>query len=100
MNHTKASCGHSVIAVGAPGSPARERCEQEPCDGCSLDVDLQRLRDDPLARLGGSLAGSNPALVKAMARSYVEYTRCGITFGSRAAMDKLAKMYGLSISWD
>ena len=34
MNHTTALCGHSVPAYGAPGSPARYRCENEPCDEC------------------------------------------------------------------
>jgi len=31
MNHTIASCGHPVIAVGSPGSDARRACEQNPC---------------------------------------------------------------------
>lgn len=34
MNYTKAKCGHYVIAVGAPGSEAREKCERLPCDEC------------------------------------------------------------------
>ena len=34
MNHTTASCGHDVIAVGAPGSIAHERCEKLPCAKC------------------------------------------------------------------
>lgn len=32
MNHTTASCGHPVAAVGAPGSLARRACEARPCD--------------------------------------------------------------------
>jgi len=31
MNHTTASCGHSVIAAGAPGSDARKAQESQPC---------------------------------------------------------------------
>ena len=31
MNHTRASCGHSVIAEGAPGSSARKACERRTC---------------------------------------------------------------------
>lgn len=31
MNYTTASCGHSVPAVGAPGSLARQRVESRPC---------------------------------------------------------------------
>jgi hypothetical protein len=34
MNHCKASCGHSVVAVGAPGSNARLACERGKCDEC------------------------------------------------------------------
>lgn len=34
MNMTNAACGHSVLAVGAPGSNARQVVEQEPCDNC------------------------------------------------------------------
>lgn len=32
MNHTIASCGCSVISVGAPGSMARRAQERRPCD--------------------------------------------------------------------
>lgn len=35
MNATTARCGHAVIAVGAPGSPARRRVEQALCPTCS-----------------------------------------------------------------
>ena len=38
MNATKASCGHAVVAVGAPGSPARYDVESRPCKDC---VDLE-----------------------------------------------------------
>ena len=34
MNHTLASCGHYVLAIGSPGSGAREKCERMPCDRC------------------------------------------------------------------
>ena len=37
MNGTKATCGHFVIAVGAPGSKAREDCEYNPCDQCNQE---------------------------------------------------------------
>lgn len=40
MNYTKASCGHLVIAVGAPGSIARKRAEQSPCDECLAATDI------------------------------------------------------------
>jgi len=29
-----AQCGHTTIAVGAPGSNARRKCERLPCDEC------------------------------------------------------------------
>lgn len=35
MNHVTAACGCSVVAIGAPGSPARERAELEPCIACA-----------------------------------------------------------------
>jgi hypothetical protein len=34
MNHIQAACGHMVVAVGAPGSQARQLCEEEDCDLC------------------------------------------------------------------
>jgi len=34
MNYTKASCGHPVVAVGAPGSEARKAVESVPCEEC------------------------------------------------------------------
>ncbi len=34
MNYCTAQCGHNVIAIGAPGSTARKRCERLPCDEC------------------------------------------------------------------
>jgi len=40
MNHTIASCGHSVPAVGSPGSKARKKCEQEKCIQCSIESRL------------------------------------------------------------
>jgi hypothetical protein len=33
VNHVTASCGHAVIAVGAPGSQARMECERM-CKTC------------------------------------------------------------------
>lgn len=33
MNPITAACGHQVTAVGAPGSPARLRCERA-CEAC------------------------------------------------------------------
>ena len=38
MNSTTAACGHSVWAVGAPGSEARAECERNPCDVCQQTV--------------------------------------------------------------
>jgi hypothetical protein len=35
MNHTQASCGHSVLAIGAPGSAARTAVETQPCADCA-----------------------------------------------------------------
>lgn len=34
MNGTQAKCGHTVTAVGAPGSLARMKCETVPCGSC------------------------------------------------------------------
>lgn len=34
MNSTTASCGHAVVAVGAPGSAARREVESQPCTRC------------------------------------------------------------------
>ena len=34
MNHTKASCGHMVPAIGMDGSAARAECEILPCSAC------------------------------------------------------------------
>ena len=68
MNHTQASCGHNVVAVGAPGSAARMEVEGKPCERCggkyveqfrynwgskcdgtsyeqALEAEVQRLRD-------------------------------------------------------
>lgn len=36
MNHVTASCGHSVPAVGAPGSAARAECEESACMDCKV----------------------------------------------------------------
>lgn len=38
MNHCIAQCGHTVLAVGAPGSTARRRCERLPCEKCLPNV--------------------------------------------------------------
>lgn len=38
MNSVKAVCGHYVTAVGAPGSGARSKYENEPCPKCSLVI--------------------------------------------------------------
>lgn len=38
MNNVKAVCGHYVTAVGAPGSGARSKCENEPCPKCSVMI--------------------------------------------------------------
>ncbi len=53
MNHTTARCGCHVVAVGAPHSPARERCETEYCPqhrcarpGCTLIAAYLRWRTD------------------------------------------------------
>ena len=37
--------------------------------------------------------------VAAMRDAFVELRRCGITFNSRAALDKLAAQYHLAINW-
>jgi hypothetical protein len=37
MNHVQAKCGHYVIAVGAPGSIARDNCERYACETCSQE---------------------------------------------------------------
>ena len=34
MNRTFAKCGHAVIALGAPGSNARKKCEAALCSDC------------------------------------------------------------------
>lgn len=34
MNATKAICGHTITAVGSPGSPARLKSEQALCGEC------------------------------------------------------------------
>lgn len=38
MNMTKASCGHYVAAVGAPGSAMRREAESQPCRECRKPV--------------------------------------------------------------
>ena len=53
MNSTQASCGHPVIAVGAPGSPARAACESSPCGVC-----LAPLRNAILAIRGAKWRNS------------------------------------------
>jgi formate-dependent nitrite reductase cytochrome c552 subunit len=37
LNHTKAICGHAVIAVGAPNSPARLKVESTLCNTCRVE---------------------------------------------------------------
>ena len=46
MNYTKAACGHSVPAVGAPGSVARFTCEVGPCPECDTPEFWQRQYDE------------------------------------------------------
>ena len=46
MNHVTAACGCTVAAVGAPGSPARDRAELEPCACCSALAAYERFRDN------------------------------------------------------
>jgi len=41
-NHVTGKCGHHVIAVGAPGSIARRRCEQSRCTRCTEFRDAVR----------------------------------------------------------
>ncbi len=40
MNATRAKCGHPVIAVGAPHSPARIAVESAHCDDCNATREL------------------------------------------------------------
>ena len=37
--------------------------------------------------------------VRSMQKAFVEYRKCGLTFGSKAALDKLATQYHLTIKW-
>jgi len=44
MNYLIAKCGHAVIAVGSPGSPARKACESSMCDKC-LEKQMDEICD-------------------------------------------------------
>lgn len=59
MNMTTATCGHSVLAIGQAGSPARNVVEQQPCAKCqTLPIDsLVAESHEIAARLAARMAG-------------------------------------------
>lgn len=59
MNHTKASCGHSIIAVGAPGSIARQRAEESECRSCAMNQVQEDMRRDQIRSLMPSVIGGH-----------------------------------------
>ena len=54
MNYVKAICGHMIVAVGAPGSKAREEACGSLCEACLLkQVDALCDSEDYLFDNGG-----------------------------------------------
>lgn len=52
MTGTQAICGHNVVAVGAPGSPARQKTESVPCAKCQEAENIQSLKWVPCPACG------------------------------------------------
>ena len=80
MNHTNAICGHSVIAVGAPGSDARNEAERGLCEQCQEIVEqyandivnaaLDRHKQEDPERLE-KLLSENPGRIEQYRREHI-----------------------------